>query len=208
MILVKMLFILIYETLVDHFLKDLRKFTPEFSNMRAGDRVIDVCSGTGAQVVEYGRHSINAIGIDSDRGMLQTATRNQVRKKAVNVSFQLADAANLPFPDNCFDYASISFGLHDKEKPIRYQIISEMKRIVKKDGALILIDFQVPLPGNAWAVVTRVIEFLVGGSHYRGFKDYLKNGGIEDILKNHGLHEVRRAYLKSRLIAAVKVAND
>ena len=83
-----------------------------------------------------------------------------------------------------------------------------MKRIVKKDGALILIDFQVPLPGNVWAVVTRVIEFLVGGSHYRGFKNYLENGGIEDILKNHGLHEVRRAYLKSRLIAVVKVAND
>lgn len=196
-----------YETLVDPLLRDLRKFTPEFSGMKAGDKVIDVCCGTGAQVLEYGRHGIIATGIDSSRDMLKIATRNRMRQKAVNVSFQLADATNLPFPDGYFDYATVSFGLHDKEKPIRYQIIFEMKRIVKQDGALILIDYQVPLPRNAWAVFARAIEFLAGGSHYQGFKDYLANGGLEDILKNHALREEYRTYLKSGLIAATKVVN-
>ena len=197
-----------YETLVDPLLRDLRKFTPEFSHMKAGDKVIDVCCGTGAQVLEYGRHGIIATGIDSSQDMLKIATRNRTRQKAVNISFQLADATDIPFPDDFFDYASVSFGLHDKEKPIRYQIISEMKRIIKQDGALILIDFQVPLPRNAWAVFARVIEFLAGGSHYRGFKDYLASGGLEDILKNHGLREECRTYLKSGLIAATKVVNS
>jgi ubiquinone/menaquinone biosynthesis C-methylase UbiE len=201
------MFMFNYETLVDPLLRDLRKFTPEFSGMKAGDKVIDVCCGTGAQVLEYGRHGIIATGIDSSRDMLQIATRNRMKQKAVNVSFQLADAANLPFPDGYFDYATVSFGLHDKEKPIRYQIISEMKRIVKQDGALILIDFQVPLPRNAGAAFARAIEFLAGGSHYRGFKDYLANGGLEDILQNHDLREVCRTYLKSGLIAATKAAN-
>ena len=196
-----------YETLVDPLLRDLRKFTPEFSGMKAGDKVIDVCCGTGAQVLEYGRHGIIATGIDSSQDMLKIATRNRMRQKAVNVSFQLADATNLPFPDGYFDYATVSFGLHDKEKPIRYQIIFEMKRIVKQDGALILIDYQVPLPRNAWAVFARAIEFLAGGSHYQGFKDYLANGGLEDILKNHALREEYRTYLKSGLIAATKVVN-
>ena len=196
-----------YETLVDPLLRDLRKFTPEFSGMKAGDKVIDVCCGTGAQVLEYGRHGIIATGIDSSRDMLKIATRNRMRQKAVNVSFQLADATNLPFPDGYFDYATVSFGLHDKEKPIRYQIIFEMKRVVKQNGALILVDFQVPLPRNAWAVFARAIEFLAGGSHYQGFKDYLANGGLEDILKNHALREEYRTYLKSGLIAATKVVN-
>jgi len=175
--------------------------------MKAGDKVIDVCCGTGAQVLEYGRHGIIATGIDSSQDMLKIATKNRMRQKAVNVSFQLADATNLPFPDGYFDYATVSFGLHDKEKPIRYQIIFEMKRVVKQNGALILVDFQVPLPMNAWAVFARVIEFLAGGSHYRGFKDYLANGGLDDILKNHALREEYRAYLKSGLIAATKVVN-
>jgi ubiquinone/menaquinone biosynthesis C-methylase UbiE len=202
-----MMFMFNYETLVDPLLRDLRKFTPEFSHMKAGDKVIDVCCGTGAQVLEYGRHGIIAIGIDSSQDMLKIATRNRMRQKAVNVSFQIADAANLPFPDGYFDYATVSFGLHDKEKPIRYQIISEMKRVVKQDGALILLDYQVPLPRNAWTVFARVIEFLAGGSHYRGFKDYLANGGLDDILKNHALREEYRAYLKSGLIATTKVVN-
>jgi ubiquinone/menaquinone biosynthesis C-methylase UbiE len=202
-----MMFMFNYETLVDPLLRDLRKFTPEFSGMKAGDKVIDVCCGTGAQVLEYGRHGIIATGIDSSQDMLKIATRNRMRQKAVNVSFQLADATNLPFPDGYFDYATVSFGLHDKEKPVRYQIISEMKRVVRQDGALILIDFQVPLPKNVWAVFARAIEFLAGGSHYQGFKDYLANGGLEDILKNHALQEEYRTYLKSGLIAATKVVN-
>src|SRR4030043_427614 len=190
-----MMFMFNYGTLVDPLLRDLRRFIPEFSGMKAGDKVIDVCCGTGAQVLEYGRHSIISTGIDNSQDMLKIATRNRMRQKAVNVSFQLADAANLPFPDDYFDYATVSFGLHDKEKPIRYKIIFEMKRIVKQDGDLILIDFQVPLPRNAWAVFARAIEFLAGGSHYRGFKDYLANRGLDDILKNHALPEEYRAQL-------------
>src|SRR4030042_5305916 len=108
-----MMFMFNYETLVDPLLRDLRKFTPEFSGMKAGDKVIDVCCGTGAQVLEYGRHGIIATGIDSSQGMLKIATRNIRRQKAANVSFALADATSLPFPDGYFDYETVSLGLHD-----------------------------------------------------------------------------------------------
>ncbi|OGO03124.1 MAG: hypothetical protein A2Y91_03825 [Chloroflexi bacterium RBG_13_54_8] len=201
------MFMFNYETLVDPILRDVRKYTPEFSGMRAGDKAIDVCCGTGAQVLEYGRHGIVATGIDISPSMLKIATRNMRRQKAVNVSFQLANATILPFPDGYFDYASISLGLHDKGKPIRYQIISEMKRVVKPDGALILIDFQVPLPRNVWAVSARAIEFLAGRAHYQDFRDYLANGGLEDILKNHSLREEYRAHLKNGLLVAMKAVS-
>jgi ubiquinone/menaquinone biosynthesis C-methylase UbiE len=203
-----MMFMFSYETLVDPLLRDIRKCTPEFSGMKAGDKVLDVCCGTGAQVLEYGRRGIIATGIDISPDMLNIAMRNKVKYKAVNVSFKLADATNLPFPDGHFDYASISLGLHDREKPIRYQIISEMKRVVKLNGTLIFIDFQVPLPRSVLALFARAIEFFAGGSHYQSFKDYLRNGGLEDILKNHGLREECRTYLKGGLIVVVKVANS
>ena len=202
------MFIFNYETLVDPLLRDIRKCTPEFSGMKVGDKVLDVCCGTGAQVLEYGHRGIIATGIDISPNMLNIAMRTRMKQKAVNVSFQLADATNLPFLDGYFDYASISLGLHDKGKPIRYHIISEMKRVVKQDGALILIDFQVPLPRSVWAVLARAIEFFAGRSHYQGFKDYLRNGGLEDILKSHGLREYCRTYLRSGLIVVTKVANS
>jgi len=196
-----------YETLVDPLLSDVRKFTPEFSGMKAGDKVIDVCCGTGAQALEYGSRGIIAAGIDINPSMLKIATRNRMRQKAVNVSFQIADATNLPFPDGYFDYASISLGLHDKGRSTRYKIISEMKRVAKRNGALILIDFQVTLPKNVWGMSARVIEFLAGWSNYQSFRDYLANGGLEDLLKNHGLREECRTTLKSGLLLATKAMN-
>jgi ubiquinone/menaquinone biosynthesis C-methylase UbiE len=199
-----MMFMFNYANLVDPLLRDVRRFTPEFSGIKAGDRVIDVCCGTGAQVLEYGRRGAAAIGIDIDPNMLKITTNNLSRQKAVNVSFRLADATSLPFPDGYFDYASISLGLHDKEKPVQYQIISEMKRVVKQDGAFIFIDYQVPLPGNAYGVLARAIESLAGGSHYQNFKAYLAGGGLDDILKNHGLQEERRTYLKRGLLIVTK----
>jgi len=191
-----------YGNLVDPLLSDVRRFTPTFSGMNPEDRVLDVCCGTGAQVLEYGRRGIIATGIDISPSMLNIASRNKARQNLDNIYFQLADAANLPFADRCFDYASISFGLHDKERGERCRIVAEMKRVIKQDGALVFIDFQVPPPNNIWALVARAIEFM--GDHYQSFQDYLQSGGLEDILKVHHLHEDHRSCLKLGLAVIVK----
>lgn len=201
------MFIFNYENLIDPLLRDIRKFTPEFSGMKAGDRVLDVCCGTGSQVFAYGRRGIIATGIDISSSMLNIAARNKMKQGLVDVSFKLVDATNLPFADSSFDYASISFGLHDKEKEIRDRVISEMKRVVKQEGALILIDFKVPLPKHLWGLLARAIEFLVGGAHYRDFKDYLKQGGLKEILNNHKLREECREYLKGGIVVIIKAKN-
>jgi len=197
-----------YETLIDPLLRDIRKFTPDFAGMKVGDHVLDVCCGTGKQVCEYGRNGIIATGIDIDPNMLKIALKNKSRNNLENVSFQQADATNLPFPDYQFDCASISFGLHDKGRTAREKIVSEMKRIVKPNGTLIFIDYEVPLPTNIWALFARVIEFLVSGDHYRGFKDYLRNSGMNNLINTTHLHEVNRVLLKNGLIIAVRVVKS
>ena len=207
MILSNMMFLINYETLVDPYLRDVRKFTLEFSGMKAGDKVIDVCCGTGAQVLEYASQGIIATGIDNNPTMLKIATRNNVRQ-ARDVSFQLANATKLPFPNGYFDYASISLALHDKSKPDRFAIISEMKRVIKGSGALILIDFPISLPRNVWGMSVRAIELLAGRTNYRSFKDYLANGGLDDVLMNHGLREECRTTIKRGLLVAMKAVKN
>ena len=196
-----------YGTLIDPLLRDLRRFAVEFSGLKAGDTVIDVCCGTGAQVLEFARHGIIATGVDKSRGLIKIASRNKIKQKTSNAFFRLADASRLLFPDDYFDCGTVTFGLHDKEKPIRYQIVSELVRTVRQGGNLILMDFQVPLPKTKWAMIARVLELFVGGSHYRGFKEYVETGGLETILKDYGLKEVSRAYPLSGLLTAVKVMN-
>jgi len=203
-----MMYIFNYGNLVDPLLRDVRRFFPEFSGMNNDDRVLDICCGTGEQVLEYGRQGITATGIDIDRRMLAIAAKNKMKRHLENVSFQQADATTLPFADAYFDYASISFGLHDKEKRVRDRVVLEMKRVVKPNGALIFLDFQVPLPKTAWALLVRMIEFTVGGEHYAGFKDYLSSGGLAEILKTHHLLEQRKIELKIGLLLAIKATNS
>jgi len=204
MVRLRVMWFLNYGTLVDPLLKDLRAFIAEFAGMNPSDRVLDVCCGTGTQVLEYGRYGTIATGIDISPAMLRMAERNRMKQNVGNVSFQLVDAANLPFTDNYFDYVSISFGLHDKVSGVRGRVVSEMKRVAKQHGALILVDFQIPLPRNIWAMLARSLEFLIDGSHYAGFKDYVSSGGLDRILETHNLCEEQRAHVKSGLVVIVK----
>ena len=141
------MFSFIYSTVIDPLLQDIRIYASEFSGMKAGDRVLDVCCGTGDQVIHYAKRGILATGIDLNPGMIKLAEQSKRKQGLGNVSFQIADALNLPFENNFFDYASISLALHEVERTAGDRIISEMKRVVRKEGALIFIDFQVPLIG-------------------------------------------------------------
>ena len=195
-----------YSTLIDPFLRGVRLYTIYFSRMKAGDRVLDVCCGTGDQAFHYARAGITATGIDLDPNMLKLARKD--KRKTSNVSFQRADACYLPFKDNSFDYASISFALHEKERAARDKIIAEMKRVVRKSGALIFLDFQVPLPKKMLPYLVRVLEFLAGRNHHRCFRDYLAQGGLDVLLARNQLAEARRDYLNDGLITIIKAMNS
>jgi ubiquinone/menaquinone biosynthesis C-methylase UbiE len=196
--------LLTYENLVDPLLKIVRQSMVGFSGMKAGDSALDVCCGTGAQVIEYGRCGINATGIDLDENMLAFAFKNKLRLQMDNVSFYQADATALPFKDNSFDFVSVSFALHDKLPDVRNAVVFEMKRVVKPGGALLFMDFNIPLPCNIWGMGANIVECFAGGSHYHGFKDFKTGGGLFKIVEEHGLTVEKTAYFKSGMVAVIK----
>ncbi len=201
------MFFLNYSTVVDPLLRGIRLYALKFSGMRAGNRVLDVCCGTGDQVYYYARAGMTATGIDLDPNMLKLAEKDKRRQTLNSVSFQLADARSLPFKDNTFDYAFTSFALHEKERDARDKVISEMKRVVRREGALMFIDFQVPLPKNLLSWLVKAAEFMAGSKHYTCFKDYLKQGGLDVILKKNQLTLEKRDYLNNGLITIIKTGN-
>jgi ubiquinone/menaquinone biosynthesis C-methylase UbiE len=202
------MFFLNYAAVIDPLLRGIRLYTIAFSGMKTGDKVLDVCCGTGDQAFNYAKAGITATGIDFDPNMLKLARKDKRNQVSDNVSFLQADARNLPFKGGFFDYASISFALHEKERAARDKIITEMKRVVKKDGALIFVDFQVPLPKNLFTLLVNIIEFMAGRNHYRNFKDYLAQGGLDEILKKHQLAAEKRDYLNDGLITIIKTGNS
>jgi ubiquinone/menaquinone biosynthesis C-methylase UbiE len=196
-----------YSTLVDPILKDVRICVAGLSGVKAGDRVLDVCCGTGDQVFRYEQKGAIATGVDQDPGMIELAEKNRKRRGFKHSTFRLASATELPFPDGYFDCASISLGLHEMERGERNRAVSEMKRVVKKEGILMLIDFQVPLPKNSIAYLIKVVEFLAGRDNRICFRDYLAQGGLNQILKENQLTPQKEALLKRGNLQIIKSSN-
>ena len=192
-----------YTNLVDPILRRLRSQVPGFAGMPAGCTVLDVCCGTGTQVYEYAAQGLKATGLDISPEMLNLARRGGSRKFEYEPSFFLADAACMPFEDSMFDYVSITLALHDKDRMLQDVIIEEMKRVVKRGGGLVLVDYHHPPPRNIFGVITKLIEFMAGGEHSRNYASYMKNSGLENIICRHGLAREKEQIIKSGLLRLV-----
>ncbi len=196
-----------YSTLVDPILKEVRICVAGLSGVKAGDRVLDVCCGTGDQVFHYEQKGAVATGVDQEPGMIELAERNRKRRGFKDSTFRVAGATELPFPDGYFDCASISLALHEIERGERHRAVSEMKRVVKKKGVLMFIDFQVPLPKNSIAYLIRTVEFIAGRDNHKCFRDYLAQGGLNGILKEAQLIPQEESLLLSGNLQVIKSSN-
>jgi len=192
---------------VDPIFKDVRVCVAGLSGIKAGDRVLDVGCGTGDQVFHYEQKGAIATGVDQNPNMIELAERNRKRHGFKHSTFRIASATELPFPDAYFDVASISLALHEMERDERNKAVSEIKRVVKKGGTLIFIDFQVPLPKNSIAYLIRTVEFIAGRDNHRCFRDYLAQGGLNGILKENRLIPQKEAFLKDGNLQVIKVSN-
>ena len=196
-----------YSNIIDPILKDARICVAGLSGIKAGDRVLDVCCGTGEQVFHYAQKGAIATGVDQDPGMIELAEKNRKRQGFNHSNFRIASATELPFPDGYFDGASISLGLHEMERDERNRAVCEMKRVVKKEGVLMFIDFQVPLPRNSIAYLIRAVEFLAGKDNRICFRDYLARGGLRQILKENRLTPQKEALLMRGNLQVIKSSN-
>lgn len=194
----------LYAGLIDPLLRETREMIPGFAGMVAGDRALDVCCGTGSQANVYAAAGLKAAGIDNSPDMISWAVDGSRRAGSQAVSFALADATSLPFSDASFDFVSVFFALHDKPEPVRSRTLDEMKRVVKPGGTLVLVDYKVPLEQNRWSLLARAVEFAVGGSHYRGFQQFVHSGGLPGLLAGSGIMMTGKILQVGGLVEMVK----
>lgn len=177
----------IYDPVLEKGLKNIRLKTKEICGAGSGHRLLDVCCGTGEQAAHYAGTGATVIGLDISKHMIAKAKT----KEKSNLSFMQGDATSVPFEDAHFDFASTGYALHEINESLRLKFFNEMLRVVKPGGAIILVDFSIPekfgiLP-FIYHAIYYMFEKIAGGSHYRNYLEWMKNGGLEGFLDRNGV---------------------
>ncbi|WP_020107927.1 demethylmenaquinone methyltransferase [Nocardia sp. 348MFTsu5.1] len=101
-----------------------------------GDVVLDLAAGTAVSTVELAKSGAECIAADFSLGMLKAGAKRPVPKVA-------ADALHLPFGDNTFDAATISFGLRNvNDVDVAF---AELFRVLKPGGRVVICEFSTPV---------------------------------------------------------------
>jgi len=111
------------------------------ANVRPGQRVLDVASGTGDLALAFakrvGPHG-KVVMSDINGQMLQRG-RNRLIDAGFPTEAVVCDAEHLPFPDQDFNLVTVAFGLRNMtDKPAA---LKEMHRVLKPGGKLMVLEF-------------------------------------------------------------------
>lgn len=119
-----------------------KRYTIASSNVKAGDKVLDIAGGTGDLAIEF-RKKVGDNGqvilSDINAAMLNEGRKNLTNKGVFGVEFVQLNAQHLPFDSNTFDCVSIAFGLRNVTD--KNQALKEMYRILKLGGCLLILEF-------------------------------------------------------------------
>lgn len=114
--------------------------------LRPGDRVIDVCGGTGDLAVRASRAvgpSGRVVIYDINRKMMMTGRKKiSCSSEGRRISFAQGDAESIAFPDQTFDAAMVGFGIRNVTHVDNG--FREMYRVLKPGGTMMCLEFSKP----------------------------------------------------------------
>jgi ubiquinone/menaquinone biosynthesis C-methylase UbiE len=121
------------------FLQFFQKRVVVLLNLHEGQRFLDIGCGTGWAV----RYTAGVVqnkgefyGIDIAPKMIKKA--NEYCGTCENIHFYQADAENLPFENNFFDFIISTNAFHHFFNPSR--VLAEVYRVLKPEGNFFLLD--------------------------------------------------------------------
>jgi len=119
-----------------------RKLATRVLAPRQGERVLDLCSGTGDQALTVSPMGAQVVATDFCLPMLTLAQKKFDRSPDPRPVGVASDALALPYADRSFDGATVSFGLRNVAD--LGAALCEIARILKPGGRLAILEFMIP----------------------------------------------------------------
>lgn len=115
-------------------------------HLAPGDKVIDVCGGTGDLAVLASRdvgEAGHVIIYDINENMMRVGRKNLNRSaEGRRIIWARGDAESISFPENSFDAAMVGFGVRNLTHMDRG--FGEMRRVLKPGGKMMCLEFSKP----------------------------------------------------------------
>ena len=161
-----------------------------------GGRLLNVGCGHGPDFVPF-RQGYELYGIDLSSKMLELA-KKYADKYNLTINLAQADASEIPYRDDCFDYAiAVATYHHIEGEEERLKALRELKRVLKPGGEAFITAWNKWQP-RFWL---KKKDILVpwksqDKTHYR-YYHLFSYGELEALVKKAGL-QVVKSYAESR----------
>ena len=141
----------------------LRKMTVNLAQIKQGDSVLEIGCATGSlslaakrQVGQEGR----VFGIDIIPGMIEVSKEKAAQAK-MDVSFQVGNIQDIPFPNEYFDEVMCSFMIFHMSEKVRNNGIKEIFRVLKPNGKLLVLDLALPPNKVSRSILKLFLGFML-----------------------------------------------
>jgi ubiquinone/menaquinone biosynthesis C-methylase UbiE len=149
----------------------LRDMTVSMAGVKEGDSVLEVGCGTGTLTLAAKRQagpSGKVVGIDVIPRMIELSKQKAAQANE-QITFQLGSIDDIPFPENHFDVLLCSFMIYHMSETTRRKGLTEIHRVLKPNGRLLVLDMvspRQPLP-------RAIAQMLFGGMLQHDLQDLL-----------------------------------
>lgn len=163
--------------------KNLKKFKSfvdvdqyiEFISNKNKVLEIGCASGKKLEYLHKKTTNKNLYGIDPSINAIESGEKNF---PYLNLSVGTAD--EIFYENNFFDIIIVGFCFYLIDREIIFKVISEIDRLLKQGGKLIITDFEVPYPyknkyvhtDNVFSYKNDYSSFFTGGKHYTTIKKF------------------------------------
>ena len=179
----------IYDRIFEPLNRGLRGIGIRMLPPEQGMKVLDVGCGTGVHLNLYRNAECDVYGIDNSPSMLDVARK----RLGAGADLRLGDIAQLPYDDGQFELVLCMLVLHEMDQLSRMAVIAEMKRVIKPNGHILLIDFHAGHVTSMKGWFTKPFVFLsevaAGRRHFRNYRHFMSIGGLPHLIEKSQLKE-------------------
>ena len=137
-----------------------RQKAMELSGWQPGEKVLDLCTGTGELALTFATQGADVIGIDLARGALKVASAKSMGDVSTWIEME---ATHLGFADNSFEVSMLSLALHHMPEPVQVNVLKELGRVTSR--RVVIVEPDVPVKSN-WVSTYVFVASIIDESEY------------------------------------------